>query len=240
MNCSRTKKTMKSGLIFSELAHLFYPDICLVCSIELLEKEEWVCLSCLYELPKTGNFRNKGNLAETLMAGRIPFHRIASYCMYTKGGKLPNLIHHLKYYGKKEIGIKLGRLFGHDLVNSEFLKPIELIVPVPLHPKKEKARGYNQAEMIAEGLSQATSLPVSIGNLKRIISNPTQTKRTKTQRWENVKGIFEVEDTHLFEGKHLLLVDDVITTGSTIEACGIALQACHDVTISIATIGQVP
>lgn len=230
---------MKIRSILNELASLFYPDVCVVCGDELLENEESACLSCLYELPKTKNYLEKDNSAEKLMAGRIPFDRIASYCIYTKGGKLPPLIHHLKYYGKKKLGIMLGRLFGHDLLGSDFLKPVQVIVPVPLHPKKEKIRGYNQAEMIALGLSQVTSIPLSTGNLNRIISNPTQTKRTKTQRWENVKGIFEVEDKKRFENTHILLIDDVITTGSTIEACGVALQACDGITISIATLGQV-
>lgn len=173
------------------------------------------------------------------MAGRIPFERIASYAVYAKGGTLPPLIHHLKYRHKQAIGLLLGRMFGKDLMESEFLDSIDLIVPVPLHPKREKFRGYNQAEIIAKGLSDITSLPLSTNNLVRIIYNPTQTKRTKTERWENVKDIFKVTDPLLFQQKHLLLVDDVITTGSTLEACGIALQACKGVKISIATLGEV-
>lgn len=231
---------MGSGSIWSELANLFYPNVCVVCGDALLTKEEGACLRCLYALPKTGNYLEKDNFAEVFLAGRFPFERIASFCLYTKGGKLPPLIHQLKYYGKKGIGIKLGRLFGFDLKDSEFLQSIDLIVPVPLHPKKERQRGYNQAEMIAQGLSQVTSIPVNTGNLNRVLYNPTQTKRTKTQRWENVKGIFEVAHPALFAHKHVLLVDDVLTTGSTIEACGVALQACRGIKISVATLGQVP
>nr|MBP7105543.1 ComF family protein [Fermentimonas sp.] len=173
------------------------------------------------------------------MAGRIPFERIACYCVYAEGGILPPLIHNLKYYNKKEIGFLLGRMFGDDLSGSDFIKPIDIIVPVPLHPKKEKIRGYNQAAVIAQGISESTSLPVSTGNLVRVVHNPTQTKRTRTERWENVKDIFYVKDKQLFEQKHILLVDDVITTGSTIEACGIALHKCTNLKISIATIGEV-
>ncbi|HHU25945.1 MAG TPA: ComF family protein [Bacteroidales bacterium] len=229
---------MNKSLV-NELAALFYPHACVVCGAELLENEGGVCLKCLYQLPRTHNYLERENEAEQHMAARISFERIATYCVYSKGGMLEPLIHHLKYHGKKEIGLLLGRLFGRDLLGSDFLNSIDWIVPVPLHPKREKERGYNQAEMIARGLSEATSLPVLTGNLVRVIFNPTQTKRTKTQRWENVKGIFEVVDSSLFEGKHLLLVDDVITTGSTIEACGLALQACKGVKISIATLGQV-
>lgn len=225
--------------LVNELVTLFYPHACVVCGAELLNNEEGVCLKCLYQLPRTHNYLERENGAEQLMAARIPFERIATYCIYSKEGMLGPLIHHLKYHGRWEIGLLLGRLFGRDMLGSDFLNPIDWIVPVPLHPRREKERGYNQAEMIARGLSEATSLPVSTGNLVRVIFNPTQTKRTKTQRWENVKGIFEVVDGALYEGKHLLLVDDVITTGSTIEACGLALQACKGVKISIATLGQV-
>jgi ComF family protein len=130
-------------------------------------------------------------------------------------------------------------LFGEDLRGSDFLAPIELIVPVPLHPRKERERGYNQSQLIAEGLAQATSLPLSVGNLIRVVYNPTQTRRTRTQRWENVRDIFRVVHPEMFQDKHLLLVDDVITTGSTLEACGIALTRCRGVKISIATLGEV-
>lgn len=230
---------MKRNEWLHQLMHLFYPNVCVVCGSELLPGEEGVCLRCLYKLPKTHNFREPDNDAEKLMAGRIPFERIASYCVYTKGGTLSPLIHHLKYRHKESIGLLLGRMFGKDLMGSEFLNSIDLIVPVPLHPKREKMRGYNQAEIIARGLSEIIGLPVSKDNLIRVVYNPTQTKRTKTQRWENVKDIFKVADPLLFEGKHLLLVDDVITTGSTLEACGMALQACKDVKISIAALGEV-
>lgn len=225
--------------ILSNLLHLFLPDVCVVCESELLEGEMGACLSCLYKLPKTNNYKEKDNSAEILMAGRIPFERIASYCAYSSGGILPPLIHNLKYYHKKEIGLLLGRMFGEDLAESDFIKPVDLIVPVPLHPKKKKSRGYNQAEIIAQGISESTSLPLSAGNLVRVVHNPSQTKRTKTERWENVKGIFEVIDKQIYEHKHILLVDDVITTGSTIEACGIALHKCNNLKLSIATIGEV-
>ncbi|WP_298650434.1 ComF family protein [uncultured Proteiniphilum sp.] len=230
---------MKRNELLNQLANLFFPNVCVICGGELLPGEEGACLQCLYKLPKTHNFREPDNDAEKLMAGRIPFERIASYCVYTKGGILPPLIHHLKYRHNQRIGLLLGRMFGKDLLGSEFLNPVELIVPVPLHPKREKARGYNQAGIIAKGLSETTGLPMSAGNLLRVVYNPTQTKRTKTQRWENVRDIFKVADPGLFEQKHLLLVDDVITTGSTLEACGTALQVCKGVKISIATLGEV-
>ncbi len=230
---------MKRNELWHSFMHLFFPNVCVVCGNELLSGEEGACLQCLYKLSKTHNFLEPGNDAERLMAGRVPFERIASYCVYTKGGMLPPLIHHLKYHHQQGIGLLLGRMFGKDLKGSEFLRSVDFIVPVPLHPRKEKERGYNQAHIIATGISEIVGLPVVTGNLIRVVYNPTQTKRSKTQRWENVKDIFRVSNPLQFEGKHLLLVDDVITTGSTLEACGIALLACPAVKISIATLGEV-
>ena len=230
---------MDTKIILNELSNLFFPNCCPACNKKLLPDEEGVCLQCLYKLPRTNNFKEPDNLAETLLAGRFPFERVATFCVYTKQGVLQPLIHQLKYNNKKEIGILLGKLFGKDLLNSDFIRPIDFIVPVPLHPKKLKKRGYNQAEIIAVGLSKSTAIPVSTGNLVRSIHNPTQTKRSKTQRWENVKDIFDVLDPQPYAGKHLLLVDDVITTGSTLEACAHALLKSSGVKISIATLGEV-
>lgn len=225
--------------ILNELSHLFFPNCCPVCDNKLLPSEEGVCLQCLHKLPKTNNFNEPDNPAETLLAGRFPFERVATFCVYTKQGVLQPLIHQLKYNNKKEIGVLLGKLFGKDLQGSDFIRTVDFIVPVPLHPKRQKERGYNQAEIIADGLSETTFIPVSNGNLIRAIFNPTQTKRTKTQRWENVKDIFDVLNPQLYSGKHLLLVDDVITTGSTLEACAHALHKNNDVRLSIATLGEV-
>ena len=223
----------------THLVQVFFPNLCLGCGKRLLAQEKGICIECLVKLPRTYNFKEPDNMAEVLMAGRFPFQRIASFCFYHKNGMLPPLIHALKYNHRQDIGFLLGKLYGKDLKNSDFIRSVDLIVPVPLHPRKEKKRGYNQAEIIANGLSESLSLPVSVGNLIRVVDNPTQTKRSKNQRWENVKDIFDVKNTAAFEGKHLLLIDDVITTGSTLEACGVALQKCSSVKMSIATLGEV-
>ena len=229
---------MELKWIVEELAHYFLPNRCAVCNSKLLSEEIGVCLQCLYKLPKTNNFDEDNNIGEVLLAGRFPFEGVASFAFFTKQGLLQSLIHELKYNNKPAIGNLLGSLFGEDLLHSHFLEPIDVIVPVPLHPKKKVIRGYNQAEAFAQGISKATSIPISVDELIRVINNPTQTKRSKTQRWENVKGIFEVTSTDVFQNKHVLLVDDVITTGSTLEACANALLECSDVKISIATIGE--
>lgn len=230
---------MNMKTLLDELSNLFFPNCCPVCNNRLLSSEKGVCLQCLHALPRTNNFMEPDNFAETLLAGRFPFVRAATFCVYSREGVLQPLIHQLKYNKKKEIGMLLGKLFGKDLLGSEFIQPIDFIVPVPLHPKKEKERGFNQAETIALGLSEATSIPVSNGNLIRSIFNPTQTRRTKTQRWENVKGIFDLLHPSLYAGKHILLVDDIITTGSTLEACAYALLKSPGIKISVATLGEV-
>ncbi len=229
---------MNSKWVLEELTHYFYPNCCVICKTKLLHSEQGVCLQCLHKLPKTNNFKESNNISEVLLAGRFPFERIASFAFFTKEGLLQALIHELKYNHKPFIGNFIGSIFGADLLGSEFLESIDVIVPVPLHPKKKIVRGYNQAEAFAEGLSKSSSIPVSVNELIRVINNPTQTKRTKTQRWDNVKGIFEVTGAQVFQNKHVLLVDDVITTGSTLEACANALLECKNVKISIATIGE--
>lgn len=229
---------MNPKWVLEEITHFFYPNCCVICKSKLLYNEQDVCLQCLYNLPKTNNYKETNNLGEILLAGRFPFQRVASFAFFTKEGLLQNLIHELKYNHKPHIGNLLGAIYGIDLQGSSFLKPIDVIVPVPLHPKKKITRGYNQAEAFAKGLSQSTSIPVSVDELVRLINNPTQTKRSKTQRWENVKGIFGVKDAEVFQNKHVLLVDDVITTGSTLEACANALLECKNIQISIATIGK--
>ena len=229
---------MKINTLFRAFSNLFFPQLCVMCNNKLLAQEKIICLACHCKLPKTNNFNEPDNVLEKLMAGRIPFERIAAFCIFSKKGTIAPLIHHLKYRNRDDIGIFLGEMYGKELLGSEFLQPIDLLVPVPLHRKKKKQRGYNQAEIIAKGLSKATSIPISTDNLIRTIHNPTQTKFDKTRRWENVKDIFDVKNPEEFENKHILLVDDVITTGSTLEGCGVALQKCNDIKISILAIGQ--
>ncbi len=229
---------MASNWLIEELSHNFLTVRCVVCKRKLLNHEMGVCLQCMYELPRTNNFKTPDNESETLLAGRFPFVHVAAFSMFTTKGLLQSIIHELKYNHKPYIGELMGLLFGQDLLQSSFIDTVDIIVPVPLHPKKKVLRGYNQAEAFAQGLSTSTSIPFSVDQLIRIVHNPTQTKLTKTQRWENVDGIFDVKDVNVFENKHILLVDDVITTGSTVESCANALLRCKNIKISIAAIGE--
>lgn len=149
---------------------------------------------------------------------------------------MQHLMHQLKYKGSREVGEKLGQLFGTDLIRSAPYRDIELLIPVPLHPKREHKRGYNQSAEIGKGISAALEKPLITGNLVRNLYSNSQTNKGRFERWENVKELFGVRDPKLLEGKHLLLIDDVVTTGSTLEACAQVLLKIPGTTVSIATI----
>ena len=168
--------------------------------------------------------------------GRIPCDGVTAYLFFHKGSNVQHLIHRLKYKGQPQIGIYLGRMYGQTLRKQAPFNKAQLIIPVPLHPRRQRERGYNQSEQFAIGLSQAMGIPVSPNNLQRDTTSETQTHKSRAERWENVKQIFSVSDPEAFEGKHILLVDDVFTTGATIEACATALQTACNITISVVTI----
>lgn len=168
--------------------------------------------------------------------GRLLLVSATSFLFFSKGGETQQLIHKLKYKGNKEIGIHLGKLFGNQLNNSELFNTADIIVPVPLHPRKEHSRGYNQSLMIGEGMASQMHARVLSDVLYRNIHSPSQTRKSRYQRWENVKDIFEVKNGYRLKGKHLILVDDVITTGATLEACGNKLLEIPDVRLSIASL----
>jgi len=159
--------------------------------------------------------------------------KASAFSFYTKGSRIRKLIHNLKYNGIQEIGHEMGRIYANNLRSSGFFEDIDLIVPVPLHPSKQRKRGFNQSECISSGISEATGLPVEFKSLRRISFSETQTRRSRYERWVNVEGIFYVANSTVFRGKHILLVDDVITTGSTIEACAAELLKIEEVKISV-------
>jgi ComF family protein len=159
--------------------------------------------------------------------------KAAVFSYYNKGSRIRNLIHNLKYKGIREIGYELGRIYGLSLIASGFTNDIDLIIPVPLHPAKKRVRGFNQSETISKGIAEVANLPVDIKSLVRTIVSATQTKRSRYERWTNVEGIFQVIDPLSILGKHVLLVDDVITTGSTIESCTNELLKIKGVKVSV-------
>ena len=221
----------------SEFLNLIYPKICITCDRLLNKDEKIICLKCLYHLPKTNFHLQNDNEIEQRFWGKIPIVRATAFFHFQKGSPYQKLLHHLKYKGEKEIGQVLGEYFAVDLMSSDFAK-VDVIVPVPLHRNKLKKRGYNQSEWIAKGIAEKLQKPLDTDTLFRVIENPTQTKKGVFERWENVEGIFEIKNRETFKGKHVLLVDDVLTTGATIVACATAILQCEGASVSVATLAK--
>lgn len=215
---------------------LLYPNLCVICNESLVRGEEMICFHCLHQMPKTNYHLEKDNAVEKRFWGKVPVYRATSYFHFYKGSPFQQLLHELKYRGNKEIGRVMGRFAGVDLLDTEDFASIDVIVPVPLHPKKQLKRGYNQSEWIARGLSEALNKPVDTTHLIRTKENATQTKKSVFERYQNTQGIFALNDVTVFEKKHILLVDDVLTTGSTLEACALALMESSFVKISVFTL----
>ncbi len=187
-------------------------------------------------MPQTNFHLYKENPIMKIFWGRVPLYSATSFLFFNKGGRVQHLIHRLKYKGKYKVGIYLGKQLGFQLMDSPLFKSVDYIVPVPLHPKKERIRGYNQSEMIALGLETSMKGTAQINNLIRVIHSSSQTKKSRYGRWENVKGIFKIKNPQLFEEKHVLLVDDVITTGATLESCAETLLHIPGIKISVASL----
>lgn len=219
------------------LTHLFYPHLCEGCSKPLVPGEKVLCISCTTQLPETGYHHIPGNETEMRFAGRIPFIHASSYAWFTHDGLLQHLIHGLKYKGKKETGIWLGRRFGSELKATDWVASVDLIIPVPLHPAKQAKRGYNQSMCIAEGLSATLNIPASDKILLRIKDTESQTSKTRSERVNNMEGAFKIAENAQLADKHILICDDVLTTGATLEACALTLLKQESIKISIATVG---
>ncbi|MBP1639692.1 MAG: phosphoribosyltransferase [Bacteroidetes bacterium] len=222
--------------LLQHLIHLIFPNLCLVCNENLVGGEESVCFSCLSKLPYTDFHLHSANEVEKRFWGKFPVEHATSLYHYKKATAGQYLLHALKYKGEKQVGTLLGRQLGLHLSQSPFYQDIDLIVPVPLHPKKYRKRGYNQSECICDGIADVLQAPVDATNLVRLIENPTQTRKGVYERWENTKGIFGLVDASVFAGKHILLVDDVLTTGSTLEACAQAILEAPNARISVVTL----
>lgn len=221
---------------FNDLLHLFFPHICAGCGTDVLDQQQMLCLHCLNNLPSTKFFDQPNNPVEQVFYGRIPVENAAAGYFFTKESLLQNLVIQLKYRGNKEIGFYLGRLIGNFLINSSRFSNVDVLVPLPLNPRREKKRGYNQATALCNGISAAWNKPVIDKNVIRKVYTETQTHKSRISRWENMDGIFAVNNAAEFENKHILLIDDVVTTGSTLEACGSEILKINGTNLSIVTL----
>lgn len=225
---------MKFNLI-DALIGLLYPSVCAACGTSLFKWETLVCTRCRNLLPKTGYELNEENPLARIFFGKIRLKAVTACFFFSKEGKVQHLIHELKYKGNGEAGVFLGQELGKTIKEAPLFQGIDFLIPVPLHPKREKERGYNQSLMIAQGVSEVTGIPIGEKFLVRTVNTSTQTHKSKEERWENVKDIFELRHAEHLEGKYVLLIDDVLTTGATLEACALKLAAVPGITISCAT-----
>jgi len=223
---------------FENFLELFFPRLCIVCGEKLLRQERFICLKCLLHLPRT-DFQLPGDTTmEQLFYGRVPVESAFAYFEFKKGSNYRKILHQMKYQGQKEIGEYFGERFAAELLQTGSLSHPDYLCPVPLHPKKERKRGFNQSYHIALGLSGQLHVPVLKDNLRRIANTGTQTRKSRYERWENMENMFEVINPDLFNGKHIALVDDVVTTGATLEACAAAILSCCDTRISMLTLAM--
>ncbi len=213
---------------------LLFPNLCNGCGLSLYGGEKVICLRCLADLPYTDFHLHQHNLVAKQFWGRLPFEAAMAMLYFKKGTKTQNLIHNLKYNHQTEVGVKLGNLLGERLQISEYYKDVDYIIPVPLHQKKEQQRGYNQSSYIAKGITAQLDVPIIENELIRTKTTETQTKKSRYTRYENMLTVFEINNPELIKNKHILLIDDVITTGATIEACGNSLLKCGIKKLSIA------
>lgn len=224
--------------IWTDIWKLFFPQCCLVCGRILLEGEEHLCLRCLSALPRTNLHRQKDNEMEKSFWGKMPIERASAYFHYTKGGDVRKLLFSLKYYGNSDLGRFLGRCMAREWEASGFFRGVDGIVPVPLHQRKLRMRGYNQSQMLAEGVSSVTGIPLWNHLMVRSQFTDSQTRKGNYERWLNVQDVFACTSPEALHGKHILLVDDVMTTGATLVACADALSQIPGIRISVMTLAM--
>jgi ComF family protein len=222
--------------LINDFLSLIYPRLCEACGNSLFRHERFICNLCRVSLPRSNYHIHRENELSRTFAGRIQFQTACSFFLYEKKGRVQKLLHAIKYHSQTSLAEYLGKLYGENLGSDGCLGDVDVIVPVPLHRNKLRSRGFNQSECFAKGLSSSLVKPVDTLSLERTVDTKTQTRKKKYQRWENVEGIFNLTPSHSLSNKHVLLVDDVITTGATIEAAWLALSRADGLRLSVASI----
>jgi ComF family protein len=221
--------------LLKDLAGLILPEYCVACGNLLVSNEKIICLKCHCEMPRTRYDNYRDNPVARLFWGRVEIRSATSYFSYEKGSRFQSLIHNLKYRDRPDIGKELGRLLGFELLGSD-MATADLLVPVPLNKTKLRKRGFNQSVPICQGISSSAGIPYNCNVLERPFKAGSQTNKSRFWRWKNVEDNFRVKKPEILIDKHVLLVDDVITTGSTIESCAKAILGVEGTTVSIATL----
>jgi ComF family protein len=232
---------MKKALpvaLWEGVLHLIYPRLCAACSQSLLTQEQVLCIGCTSFLPATNFHHIPDNETAIRLVGRVQFEYATSFAYFSKAGLMQDLLHQFKYKGNKRIGIWLAQLLAHSLKNTHWIQEVDLIVPIPLYKRKEVARGFNQSELIAKELAIILKKDLKVDAIERVVDTPSQTKMSREQRLENLKGAFNlIANPQRLVNKHILIVDDVLTTGATIEACTDSLKNISGLKVSVVTLG---
>jgi ComF family protein len=217
--------------IKESLLHLAFPHICSGCGNDMLSRESMLCMRCLETMPETNFELYPDNPVEKKFWGRLHLAAAAAQFYFTTNSLIQELMHQLKYRGNRELGIQLGRIMGQRILRSNRF-PVEALIPLPLFPERERKRGYNQAALLCEGIAETLKIPVYHHVVSRPRHTATQTKKGKIERWKNIEGRFQLIDANAIRDKHIMLVDDVVTTGATLESCGTELLKAVNVQLS--------
>jgi ComF family protein len=220
----------------ADFVNLLFPRLCQASNVNLLGTEELLCTNCLYNLPYTNFHTQPDNIVARQFWGKLNLQYAYALLYFEKGGHVQHLMHQFKYRNMPQIGNKLGQLAGTQLLQNTSVNAVNLIVPVPLHKSRLRERGYNQSANFAYGLADKLTATVSEHNLIRQVKTATQTRKNRFARFENMQQVFTVKQPEQLEGKHVLLVDDIVTTGSTLEACSLELLKIPGLQLSIAAV----
>ncbi len=223
--------------LLHDVWRIFFPQYCVVCGKRLVQGECHICTTCYLGLPFTRFRGERGNVVERLFWGLLPIERANSFLFYEIDREEKRVFFQLKYHNRPQVGRFFGRIMARDLIGTDFFEEMDVIIPLPLHANKQRVRGYNQSLELAKGVSDLTGLPVVSDAIARVVDNPTQTHLTVAERHENVRGAFRLLRPELVAGKHILLIDDVVTTNATLLSCGTELAKVAGVRISIMTLG---
>lgn len=224
--------------LVKSVQHLLFPPICVGCSDETVENQAQFCATCLSKFPYANNLHEANNAFEKHFLGRVRIEAGGCLCYFSKGGVVQHALHQLKYKNQPQIGFALGRMLGRSMLTSGRFDQVDVVMPVPMHPHKRAKRGYNQAEWIAKGVSLVLHIPCRTECLVRAVNNPTQTRKTRISRMHNVGRSFDLIQTDGLSGAHILLIDDVLTSGATLDFCGQAIRQKIPCRLSMATVAM--
>jgi len=219
----------------NSILHILFPHVCDGCGSDIIDEESSLCMKCIAEMPETNFHLHANNTVEKIFWGRLALISATAQYYFIKESMMQRLMHELKYKGNRELGKQLGRLMGYDLQKNSRFNQVDYLIPLPLFASKEKRRGYNQATILCEGIAEVMNTEIAGDVIVRTQYTETQTKKGRIERWQNMEGKFELVKPDKVQNKYILLVDDVITTGATLEACGLQLQRASQ-KLSIATL----